>query len=914
MATLGSLIVELRTNAAQFERGLNQANARLGNIEKQAASAKRALGSMFAGIGVGLGFGAVVNEIAGFQKEMSVVRAVTGATGAGMEELTAKARELGASTAFSAAEAAQGMVALGQAGFSTDEILASIGDTLSLAAAGGLSLGEAADIASNNLSQFGMAADQTGRVADVLATAAASSNTTVAQMGAAMEYAGPEARKLGVSLEETAATIAVLSNAGIKGEKAGTGFRRVMASLVSPTGKAAEAINRLRIDLSNLSDVEGIFRQFARTGLSAADGMAIFGLQGAGIADILVNNVDLLGEMNLKFLDVAGSAERMAKVMQDNLAGDFKALSSAASELMLATGDAGLASGLRTATQAFTELLRVAGGGESFANISVQAQVMGVAIGALSTVIGVHLISALTRATYSTIALMTVLTAHPLVRVALVIGTVVSALMLMGDQLLTLGGVTGTVTEWISVAWEQTSSYVMGIATTAYDWVKEQLFSTGAATEGVTAEMGGFFAAAFAAITGSAATTINFLASLYIGLDGAVRAVARGIVASFTNAFSNVKNLAVAWGQSMIDVLSLRDFSFSAFQNALHKAFVEPSVTVANEIRAAFADAFSQDVLDVPKGLLDNVARGVAERQHLNARASVHGSLTETAAPVLLPRPPTPDSPTGSESTGSGGPRTATTSIANIPDPAANADMARLQAEANRIAATVQTPMDRYAADLARLIEVYETLDAEGNRLLSQEQFDAYLQHMNLTLEQASGKTQATMSQMTEFATQAARNMETAMSGFFFDVMQGKFDGFTMSFKQTIDRMVSDLLASQVMGFLMGDFGKNGNTEIGGFIGETALPWLTDLAGSFFGGARAYGGPVSPNSAYLVGERGPEMFVPNASGRIVPNGQMGGGVVVNMTVNTPDTAGFRRSQSQIASELAASISRGQRNL
>lgn len=154
------------------------------------------------------------------------------------------------------------------------------------------------------------------------------------------------------------------------------------------------------------------------------------------------------------------------------------------------------------------------------------------------------------------------------------------------------------------------------------------------------------------------------------------------------------------------------------------------------------------------------------------------------------------------------------------------------------------------------------------------------------------------LDEMTEFVKQAARNMQAAMADGFFNIMQGKFDDLAGNFKQTIDRMVANLLASQLMNWLTGDFGKTG--QMGGF--------LSSIFGNMFGGARADGGPVAAGSAYLVGERGPELFVPRQAGNIVPNG--GGMAVYNtFTINGPTD---RRSQQQIASEVGAAVDRAMR--
>src|SRR5699024_10293652 len=123
-----------------------------------------------------------------FEEGMSKVQAISGATGSELEELEAQAREMGATTRFSATDAASGMEYLAMAGFDTQEIMDTMPGLLDLAASSGMELGRAADIASNILSGFNYEADDAGRVADVLAKGAATANTDVEQLGGAMEY------------------------------------------------------------------------------------------------------------------------------------------------------------------------------------------------------------------------------------------------------------------------------------------------------------------------------------------------------------------------------------------------------------------------------------------------------------------------------------------------------------------------------------------------------------------------------------------------------------------------------------------------------------------------------------------------------------------------------------------------------
>lgn len=311
-----------------------------------------------------------VREIAQFEETMSKVSAVTGATKKQMDALTKSARKLGATTVFSAKEAAEGMEFLGRAGFETNEIIAAMPGLLDLAAAGAVDLGKAADIASNVLSGFQLAAKDSNRVADVLAATAAKSNTSVEQLGEAMAYVAPVAAAFNKSIEETAAAVGILGNAGLQASTAGTGLRKIMSALANTTPQAAAAIEALGLKVTDLNpntnSLVDIIKKLDKAGLDAASALTIFGDRGGPAILALTSQVEDLEALSKEMGNVQGTANRMAKEMSDNLSGDFKQLQSAVTELTLSAGDSGLTGALRGATQALTDFFREAAEGEDF--------------------------------------------------------------------------------------------------------------------------------------------------------------------------------------------------------------------------------------------------------------------------------------------------------------------------------------------------------------------------------------------------------------------------------------------------------------------------------------------------------------------------------------------------------------------
>lgn len=299
--------------------------------------------------------GLTIRSISEYTYAMSSVQAVTKATAADMVQLVKITRELGATTQFTSSQAAEGAKFLGMAGFTTNQILEALPATLDLAAAAALNMGQAADITSNIMSGFGLAANQAGRSADVLAAIASSANTDVTGMGSAMKYVGPIARSLGISMEDTAAAIGVLANQGIQGSMAGTGLKTSLSTLVNPSKAAKEAIKSLGIDLKDVNPqfnrLDDIIRKLAESGLDAERAFQIFGQRGATAMLALTGDIPGLEKLIKVTNDATGSAERMSKIMRDNLKGDAEILKSALTELTLIIGDAGLTRAVRSFLQ-----------------------------------------------------------------------------------------------------------------------------------------------------------------------------------------------------------------------------------------------------------------------------------------------------------------------------------------------------------------------------------------------------------------------------------------------------------------------------------------------------------------------------------------------------------------------------------
>jgi len=354
-AALGQLAGQIRGNttverefSAQMQRqqAIAAQKLEIAGAQRQAAIAAERVGiSQVVRDGARAGLGPLtqlggrsIRLLEGFGDQMSEVAAVSRATGKDLSQLRQQAKDLGASTRFSASQAAAGMAFLGRAGFSTTEILNETAGALTLATVGKLGLARSADIGSNILGGFALSNDQLGDVVDVLAVTASRANTSVSQLGVALSYAAPPAKAFGSDLQTTSAMIGVLGDAGIQGEKAGTVLRSMFLSLSAPSSAAQAQISALIGSIKDGDKIKPASEIFAQLNASLsqmgrADRLAaikgIFGTDATSGVEVLLSNLDKLQGRIEQNYNAQGAGARMARQMNDNLAGSFAGLRSA---------------------------------------------------------------------------------------------------------------------------------------------------------------------------------------------------------------------------------------------------------------------------------------------------------------------------------------------------------------------------------------------------------------------------------------------------------------------------------------------------------------------------------------------------------------------------------------------------------
>lgn len=376
MAGLADLVVKIGADLRDFNKGMDSVGQKLSGAGKSMQKTGAVLTAAVTAPIVAFGASAV-RSAGDFQTGMNRVQALTGASTDQFAALKEEASRLGATTAFSASEAADAMGFLAMAGFDSDQILGSMNDTLNLAAAAQMDLGSAADTVSNIMTGYGLATSETGHATDVLVKAMTSANTDLAQLGEAMKYAGPVASGVGVSFEEAAAAIGLMGNAGIQGSMAGTSLRGAISRLASPTSNAVGLLETLaaRAGMTGVNMEEmakkvgsgvGPFGDMASTvdfltqsGATAGEMMELFGQRAGPAMQALVSQGSgALRDLTADLEDSGGTAKRIADVQMSGFNGAMASLRSAFEAVQIAIAESGLLEFVTDMVQGLAGFLR----------------------------------------------------------------------------------------------------------------------------------------------------------------------------------------------------------------------------------------------------------------------------------------------------------------------------------------------------------------------------------------------------------------------------------------------------------------------------------------------------------------------------------------------------------------------------
>ena len=274
-----------------------------------------------------------------FESAMSSVASISGATGNDLKELTSKAKQMGATTQFSATEAANAMEYMAMAGWKTKDMVSGIGGIMNLAAASGSDLARTSDIVTDALTAFGKSASDSGTFADVMAAASSNANTNVEMMGETFKYVGAAAGAMGYSIQDIALATGLMANSGIKGSEAGTALRSVITRMAKPTKESSAAMKKLGL---SITDSKGRMKSFGTIMKDMRKGMkgmtedqkasyaAMLGGQEAmsGVLAIANASEKDFNKLSKAIDNSKNAAQNMAKVKLDNLKGDVTILQS----------------------------------------------------------------------------------------------------------------------------------------------------------------------------------------------------------------------------------------------------------------------------------------------------------------------------------------------------------------------------------------------------------------------------------------------------------------------------------------------------------------------------------------------------------------------------------------------------------
>lgn len=298
-----------------------------------------------------------INSAGDFEASMSNVEALSGASGDQLQALTDKAKEMGATTKFTAGESADALSYMALAGWDTQSMLQGISPVMELAAAANMDLASASDIVTDYLTAFGLTASDTTHFVDVMAYAMSHSNTNVEQLGEAYKACAATAKSMGYSVEETTAVLATMANAGVKGGEAGTALNAIMTRLATNTKGCTDELEKYGVSIydsqGNMNSLSDIL-----TGLSAVwDNLTdqeqanlaktIAGTnQYSKLQTIMAGCSEQAAKGGQSFSDYAsalencsGTAGKMAGTMLDNLKGKMTLFESAADGLKIAVGE-----------------------------------------------------------------------------------------------------------------------------------------------------------------------------------------------------------------------------------------------------------------------------------------------------------------------------------------------------------------------------------------------------------------------------------------------------------------------------------------------------------------------------------------------------------------------------------------------
>lgn len=323
----GKIVIETGLDTKGIETGLKKVSSIAKTGIATTVTAISGMSTALAGVA-----GYSIKVGSSFEAGMSKVQAVSGASNEQLQRLSDKAKEMGATTKFSATEAADAMNYMAMAGWKTEDMLNGIDGIMNLAAASGEDLATTSDIVTDALTAFGLSASDSTHFADVLAAASSNANTNVSMMGETFKYVAPVAGSLGYSAEDCAVAIGLMANSGIKASQSGTALRSMFSRLAKPSKEVKEAMEKLNISLTdshgNMKSLDTLMGDLRNSfsGLSESEkaemASSLAGQEAMSGLLAIVNASDAdFNKLKDAIYGADGASAKMAETMQDNLKG-----------------------------------------------------------------------------------------------------------------------------------------------------------------------------------------------------------------------------------------------------------------------------------------------------------------------------------------------------------------------------------------------------------------------------------------------------------------------------------------------------------------------------------------------------------------------------------------------------------------
>ncbi len=821
--------------------GAKRVDAALTRTAAKAGLLRGALLRALAPIATGVFLVTGIKTLANFGQAMSTVAAITDATGDSFQELREKAIALGRDTRFSATEAADGMTFLARAGFDANEVLAAIGPTLDLAVAGNLDLARAADISSNVLKGFRLPVSEMGRVLDVMALATNRSNTNVSQLGDAMKFVAPIAAGLGVSVEETAAAVGALSDAGLQASLAGTGLRKVLGELEAPSDKSKRIFQGLGLSFEEVQVSEvgltASLERLKKAGVTTANALQLFGQRGGPAFEVLVNSIPAVRELNEELLGAAGSTKKMADIMDDNLLGALRRIRSAFQTLVIRLGDSGATGALRSAFESLASGMRF---------LAKNIDLLIDAIQGIVFVVAVRQVVALTIALR---AMALAALANPYVALAKAILLVGGGLIAFRKQIKLSEGSTTTLGDVGKAAFDK-------ISTVVESWVP--LFKE------VTEKIAGFFGVTFEGFEFDLENVLLAIAAFADTAVGLFNALGNTLVTFFTGLPRVVGEFIVNVGieilQFMKDKVSgetiallvalgvtIRGmgqdiFRFFSDLNLATTQLLQGNAAAALETAGQASDLLAKRALGIGKTFSDilkaNILKEANDPGFVNKLSNPFEGAGEDMAAAL------------NKGFEDGLSFSGFTDFILETLTAANA--AAEQREALAAQAAAQAAANE---ETAKAVALQAALAGGTNKATAS---------IGSMSESLSGGFKAGLQSGLAGATDVAGAMENTVVNAFGaaeDALVSFVTTGKVDFAGLVDGILADLTRLLAKMLLLNII----NNQTGGAAGGGGAEGIAALLGL---GEKAEGGPVRPGEPVIVGERGPELFIPPGVGSI----------------------------------------------